>query len=161
MKRILFIGQAPARPGSRHSQPGTYLRPWLERIGLDAAAIDTHCRFYALTDTFPGAGRSGHLRPTPQQLAEHRPELIANIQAFAPQIIVPVGTMAIAEILPGTAKALRDLVGKPYAANPFGCLGKPITTIPLPHPSGRSTWLRQNQVLLDQALDLLASSITK
>jgi uracil-DNA glycosylase len=36
-----------------------------------------------------------------------------------------------------------------------------LDVIPLPHPSGRSTWLvkKENQELLDQALELLRGSV--
>lgn len=38
--------------------------------------------------------------------------------------------------------------------------GVAFDLVPLPHPSGRSTWLvkKENQALLDRALELLAGS---
>ena len=156
--RIIFLGQAPAKPGSRHGVAGTYIRPWLYRIGLDDTAITQRCRFYALMGTFPGSDGKGHLRPSQAQIAEHRPFLVAEMLAFRPHVFVPVGGMAISETLPEAGTMLSDIVGKSFSMNPFGCLDEPITVIPLPHPSGRSTWLHQHKHLLDEALRLLENA---
>ena len=158
-KRIVFIGQAPAKPGSKHDVAGTYVRPWLYHIGLDEQTIIQQCRFYALIGTFPGSSQQGHLRPTPQQVLEHRPILIALLQDFQPDILVPVGAMAIAEILPKTTGTLQDIIGTTYRADPFGCLGHEITIIPWPHPSGRSTWLSTRPDKVATALALLKMSL--
>jgi uracil-DNA glycosylase len=155
MKRVIVIGQAPARPGSKHGVSGTYVRPWLYRLGVDDTTITEWFRFYALVGDFPGSDRGGHLRPSPEQIRQHQPTLIAAIQKFQPAIIVPVGGMAIAEVLPDATGNLSGIIGRTHETNPFGCLAGPIPTIPLPHPSGRSTWLHQHNHLFNQALTAL------
>jgi len=159
-KKIVFIGQAPARPGAKHGEAGTYMRPWLHRIGLEDEAIMRQCRFYALIGIFPGSGVQGHLRPTPAQIAEHRPVLENLMQDFQPDIIVPVGAMAIGEVLPTIKGTLDTIVGGTYRIDPYGSLGKEIIAIPLPHPSGRSTWLHTHADKLTEALRLLKESLT-
>jgi hypothetical protein len=53
------------------------------------------------------------------------------------------------------------VIGNKFEANPYNLLGKDITIIPLPHPSGASTWVYQkkNRLLLDQALNLLKTEL--
>jgi uracil-DNA glycosylase len=154
-KKIAFIGQAPARPGAKHGEAGTYVKNWLHQIGLSDEGIAQYCRFYALVGSFPGSGTHGHLRPTPAQVLEHRPVLINLIKDFQPDIMVLVGAMAIAEALPVAKGKLSDIVGNAYEVDPFESMGKIIITIPLPHPSGRSTWLRAHRDKLETALQLL------
>lgn len=159
MKRVIFIGQAPARPTSKHSVAGTYLRPWLYELGLDEQAIMQNCQFYALIGSFPGSGTHGHLRPTPEQIERYRPLLISRVKEFKPDIIVPVGAMAIKEVLPNVAGGLQDIVGYTYYADPFDSLGKEMLVIPLPHPSGRSVWIATNRDKVASALLLLKNNI--
>ena len=154
-KRILFIGQAPAKPNSKHSTPGTYLNAWLKDVGFQDPEIRSSMRFYALIDTFPGSNAVGHLRPTPSQIAAHKSTLIAQIQTFKPDIIVAVGRMAIDEVLQTQKSKLTDIIGNVYMYDPFDCLDYDLPILPLPHPSGRSTWLIQHQDLVRKALATL------
>lgn len=155
MNRIVFIGQAPARPTSKHDIPGTYLHAWLHAIGFSDEALQNNCFFYALTDNFPGATKSGHLAPTKQQIETHRPVLIKALQAIQPEIIVPVGKMAITEVLQRKEVTLNDTIGQKYTINPFQALQKPITCIPFSHPSGRSAWNHTHKAHVQKALQLL------
>lgn len=152
MRRTFFLGQAPARPTSKHEVPGTYLHVWLSSIGFTDDEITNRCYFYALIDTFPGSDKNGHLAPTKQQIADHRPQLIKTLQQLQPDIIVPVGKMAISELLNDKAHTLTDVIGRQFSINPFGCLDDEIVCIPLSHPSGRSAW---NYLHKDQIADAL------
>src|SRR5262249_16018325 len=71
----------------------------------------------------------------------------ANI---APRTVIAVGQLAIAKFLP-TPAPLGERVGKVF---PMEQGGVAFELVPLPHPSGRSTWLvrKENQELLDRAL---------
>ncbi len=160
MKQVIFIGQAPARPGAKHAKAGAYVRPWLHQLGFDEKTIAEHFRFYALMASFPGSNRHGHLHPTTKQILEHRRVLIQLIKDFQPNIIVPVGAMAVKEVLPDAAGTLRDIIGKAYCTDPFNSLGKEIPAIPWPHPSGRSTWLNANPDKVAQALHVLKLQLT-
>lgn len=103
---------------------------------------------------FPGATKSGHLAPTSTQVKLHRPTLTRAIQTIQPEIIVPVGKMAIGEILQKNT-SLNDIVGKELQINPFEALAQPISCIPLSHPSGRSAWNHTHKPQVQQALHLL------
>ncbi len=155
MKKVFFLGQAPARPLSKHDIPGTYLHAWLRSIGYGDTDIKERCYFYALIDTFPGASKSGHLPPTPAQIAAHRPILQATLRQVQPDIIVPVGKMAISEIFGQKDTALTDVVGKQFSINPFDSLDHPIICIPFSHPSGRSIWNHLHKDLVAESLQNL------
>lgn len=159
--RVVCIGQAPARPGAKHAVAGTYLRPWLYRLGLDEATILRDFRFYALVDSFPGSGKQGHLPPTREQVTEHQPLLISLIKAFRPDILVPVGAMAIKEILPAVTGSLEDIIGVAFEINPYNSLEQEIPVIPLPHPSGRSTWPGAHPDRVAAALALLRTYLAR
>ena len=154
MKRIFFLGQAPAKPSSKHAVPGTYLHAWLHGIGFSDAEIINNCHFYALIDEFPGATKSGHLAPTRTQIELHRPALVGALQTIQPEILVPVGKMAISEVLQINA-SLSDVIGKEFQINPFEALPEPIPCIPLSHPSGRSAWNHTHKSQVLKALGLL------
>jgi uracil-DNA glycosylase len=152
---IVFIGQAPPKPGSAHDIAGAYLYPWLTSVGASEEWIAKHCHFYALTNEFPGAKKGSHLAPTPEAIAIHLPFLISQLQKVSPTHIVPVGKLAITSILGHTTGNLAEIIGQEYSCNPYNCLPHSIPTIPLPHPSGRSTWIHTHRVQLDQALEKL------
>jgi uracil-DNA glycosylase len=152
MKKVFFLGQAPARPLSKHDVPGTYLHAWLRSIGYTDADIKKYCYFYALIDIFPGTSKSGHLPPTPTQIAAHRTALQATFRQIQPDIIVPVGKMAISEIFRQKDVVLTDVVGKQFSINPFDSLDHPIVCIPFSHPSGRSVWNHFHKDLVAKSL---------
>lgn len=157
MKQIFFLGQAPAKPSSKHEVPGTYLYKWLHSIGFTDEEIIKNCHFYALMAEFPGATKNGHLAPTSAQIELHRPTLIGAIQTIQPEIIVPVGKLAISEVLQKKA-TLNELVGTSLQLNPFDALGKNTLCIPFSHPSGRSAWNHIHKPQVQQALHLLRSA---
>lgn len=160
MKTIFFLGQAPAKPGGKHEIPGTYLYAWLHKIGLNDDDIQRHCHFYALTDTFPGAGKGGHLPPAKAQIALHRPVLKKALATIRPDVIVPVGKMAISEITKEKNAVLEKYIGTKFTINPFEALPHKITCLHLPHPSGRSAWNHMHKELVERALELLKSEVS-
>ena len=152
MKKLFFLGQAPARPSSKHDLPGTYLHSWLHSIGYTDTDIKEYCHFFALIDAFPGSSKGGHLTPTPAQIATHKPSLQASLRQIQPDVIVPVGRMAISEILNEKNLALINVVGQEFSVNPFNSLKYPIPCIPLSHPSGRSSWNHLHKDLVAKSL---------
>lgn len=155
MRKIVFIGQAPARPGSKHEVAGTYLHAWLRRIGFSDEQITRHCVFLALIDNFPGMNGRSHAVPSPRAIAAYRPVLLAKLQEIQPDILVPVGKLAIAEIMNTTDAKLTEVIGKQFTSNTFDVLQKDVSIIPLPHPSGRSTWTNQHPELVNRALHII------
>lgn len=160
MKKVFFLGQAPARPSSKHEVVGTYLHPWLTtRIGLCENDIKDYCYFYALVDIFPGSHDRGHMAPLPEQILAHRSVLKRALSHIQPNIIVPVGKMALVEVLGDKNIKLSDYVGTSLKLDPFDALGHTIISIPISHPSGRSTWNALNAEKITPALTLLRKAV--
>lgn len=69
-----------------------------------------------------------------------------------PNLIIPIGKLAIAQLLP--VSKLSDVIGQVHALG-----GQTVDVIPLPHPSGLSTWFKTapGKTLLAQAMELIAA----
>jgi uracil-DNA glycosylase len=152
----LIIGQAPAKPPVERPFGRTKLYAWFDTIGFDKARMDRLFDYDSLVADFPGSGKSGHLPPAPEKMKAYRPKLLAQVAAQNYQLIIPVGKMAVHAIL-DQAIELHDAVGREFIAEPFGHGARKVKIIPLPHPSGASTWAykEENRLLLQQALRLI------
>jgi uracil-DNA glycosylase family 4 len=153
---FMLVGQAPG-PTERVSRrpfsgrAGKELDRWMLRAGF--ASADEFRRFTyiaALMRCFPGrnATGTGDLRPPPAAIANCAHWLDAELRILQPQVVIPVGQMAIGRFLgPGS---LEDRVGKRFGERPV--------VVPLPHPSGTSRWLNDpaNRDRLAAALALIA-----
>jgi uracil-DNA glycosylase len=110
----------------------------------------------AVTRCFPGkAPGGGDRRPDPEEIASCRRWLEAEVRLLGPRLVLPVGTLAIAEVM-GHTGALAEVVGTRQRLRFQGQL---VDVIPLPHPSGASTWHRMEpgKTLLARALRLVAA----
>jgi uracil-DNA glycosylase len=76
-----------------------------------------------------------------------------EIELLRPELVIPVGKLAIAGVIPD-AESLADVVGKKLRRELFG---HEADVIPLPHPSGASTWFKMEPglTLTAKALRLL------
>jgi uracil-DNA glycosylase len=148
-QRAYLYGQAPGIVEGQERLPwrgraGATLRRWLELDG-----DELYERFYCASVTRcypgrPGSGR-GDRTPTPREQ-----ELCVfwrdwELRLLRPQLIVPVGGLAIRRLLGITT--LGDCIGKSY-------LHEEAIVVPLPHPSGASGWLndRANRARLGKAI---------
>lgn len=113
--------------------------------------------YSALVDYFPGSHKGGHLVPTEEEILKERSRLARTILDFNPEILVTVGKLSVSYALQKDIKLLSEVIGKRFNIDPYGLLGKEIVVIPLPHPSGASTWRhkKENKILLERALKLL------
>jgi len=154
--RLMVIGQAPGHrsvtAGRSFSGPGgSILQRWLERAGFPPGYLHSQTYLSSLTHCDPGRNPrgDGDRRPSPAELALCRPHLEAELRILQPQVVLLVGSMAI-EAFCGKAR-LQEIVGTARTHQGMHLL-------PLPHPSGVSRWLLspQHQILLTQALTLLA-----
>src|SRR5690606_8672384 len=103
---------------------------------------------------FPGKNRNGGDRvPSKEEVSNCRPWLTRELELLCPQLIVPVGRLAIEQFLP--AKPLIEQIGVTHA---FTHAGRSMDVIPLPHASGASTWPRTEpgKTLTHRALRLIA-----
>ena len=158
-QRAYMFGQAPGVLEGEERRPwrgraGVTLRRWLE---MDEATF--YGTFYcaSVTRCFPGRAPSGRgdRTPTPreQQLCAFWRHW--EFELLRPQLVVAVGGLAITWML-GRARSLDECVGERLQVE-----GR--TVVPLPHPSGRSTWLndRANHARLARAIALVHEELAR
>jgi uracil-DNA glycosylase len=159
--RIFLLGQAPGPHEGRLGRPfawtaGKTLFSWFSRA-FGASEEDVRARVYiaAIVRCFPGKTSSGGDRvPSPEEIRASRPFIERELAALRPGLVIPVGRLAIAEVL-GREEPIAAVVGRKVRAQFHG---QELDVICLPHPSGASTWfkLEPGKTLLERALRLLA-----
>lgn len=155
--RVFLLGQAPGPHEARLGRPfawtaGKTLFRWLESATC-AGEERVRERVYlsAVVRCFPGkAGGGGDRVPTPAECALWRGFVAREVAVLEPRLVIPVGRLAIAEVL-GRAEPLAAVVGKVLRTRYHGL---EVDVLPLPHPSGASTWFKTEpgRALLAQAL---------
>lgn len=162
MKKVLFVGQAmPAVKRHPHHWPSLNL--WLYSIGLTDDDIQKNFLYTALVNYFPGyQEKGGHKVPTKVETAKERERLKQTISEFNPEVLVTIGKLSLSYCLNQKVDKLdKNYIGKNFTVNPYGMLDKNILVIPLPHPSGASTWRYKegNQALIQKALRILKAEL--
>lgn len=155
---VLLIGQAPGEREGAAGKPfawtaGRTLFSWFAGIGLDEEPFRKRVYMAAVCRCFPGKNPGGGDRiPGRDEIANCSRWLEAEVQLLRPALILPVGKLAITQLTP--AAPLRDVVGRIHRLD---VLGVSTDVIPLPHPSGASTWHRTEpgKSLLKKALALI------
>jgi uracil-DNA glycosylase len=158
---VMLIGQAPGAHEGPLGRPfawtaGKTMFGWFATIGLDEAAVRRRVYMSAVARCFPGKGEGGGDRvPDRDEIARCARHLVTEVGLIRPALVIPVGKLAIAQILPD-ARQLVDVVGAQHRARYHGC---DVDVIPLPHPSGASTWHRAEpgKTLLATALARIAA----
>jgi uracil-DNA glycosylase len=155
-QRAYMLGQAPG------VVEGLERRPWRGRAGrtlrrwLDLEEDEFYETFYcaSVTRCYPGKAPSGRgdRSPTPREQ-----ELCAfwrdwELRLIRPHLIVTVGGMAARRLL--GLKNVTECVGRRFE---YG----DATAIPLPHPSGASSWLNNpaNRSRVVEAVALIKSEL--
>jgi len=147
---LLLVGQAPGSTEVTTRLPftgpaGKRLMGWFERAGLSREDV----YLSALCRCFPGKAKGGgDLAPSRTMMQNCRPHLLRELELLRPRVVAPVGGLAIKELLGITR--LSEAVGETIRRDG-------IVYVPLPHPSGASTWLNapENKECLDRALAAL------
>jgi uracil-DNA glycosylase len=160
--RLMLVGQAPGPKEVVLQRPFAYtaglrMFAWFDRLGAPEEEFRRRVWICAVIRCFPGrAPQGGDRVPSPQEIANCAPYLEAELRLIRPATVIAVGQLAIKKLLPENVP-LQERVGKAFPVS-RGELS--FDVIPLPHPSGRSTWLvkPENQALLDQGLELLRGS---
>ncbi len=169
---FMTVGQAPGRHEADvthkpFSGPaGKRLFRWLAQAGFDEAEFRATQAMVAITRCYPGphpAGRGDRV-PSRAEQALCAPWLEAELALIQPQVIVPIGGLAIDRFL-GNARNLvsgRNQVSR--TSTMTGLIGERFErvgriVVPLPHPSGASQWFNvpENKERLARALEILAS----
>lgn len=156
---VMLIGQAPGDREGPAGRPfawtaGKTMFGWFAGLGLDEAAFRSRVYMAAVCRCFPGKNPKGGDRvPAPDEIARCSRHLAAEVAILRPRLVIPVGKLAIAQILPEAAQ-LADVVGGQHRAR-FHDVD--VDVIPLPHPSGASTWHRMEpgKTLLGRGLALI------
>jgi uracil-DNA glycosylase len=156
---ILLIGQAPGDREGELGRPfawtaGKTLFKWFKSIGVDEQEFRRQVYISAVCRCFPGKNPKGGDRvPDKNEIETCSRWLRQEIRLLQPKLLIPVGKLAISQYLPVTK--LVDVIGQKYKQRIESVA---LDIIPLPHPSGASTWHRMppGNELLDDALQLLA-----
>lgn len=159
MSGILQLGQAPGAREGQFGMPfswtaGKTLFGWYRGIGVDEEQFRQHVYMAAVCRCFPGKNPKGGDRvPGPAEVANCADWLQREMALVKPDLVIPVGKLAIAQFL--DFKRLTEVVGRCHR---LAIDGRETDLVPLPHPSGASTWHRvePGKALLQDALKLIA-----
>jgi uracil-DNA glycosylase len=161
VSRILLVGQAPGDKEPVLGRPfawtaGKTLFKWLHgALGWTEDEARDRIYFAAVCRCFPGKRLVGGDRvPEEDEIANCSRWLAAEVALLRPQLVLPVGKLAISQFLP--VAPLNDTIGRKLRID---YRGHAMDCIPLPHPSGASPWHRMEpgKTLLGQALQLVAA----
>jgi uracil-DNA glycosylase len=154
--RIMTVGQAPGITEKDAGRPfnagsGTRLFRWLAAAGIDEAWFRATQYMTSVTKCFPGKAKSGagDRVPSRAEQALCRPYLDEEIALVDPELIIPIGNLAIGVFYPDKPR-LDGLIGTEKRVD-----GRWV--VPLPHPSGASRWTQsaENRALIDRAVGLI------
>ena len=157
-QRAYMFGQAPGIVEGQERRPwrgraGATLRRWLD---MDEERFYSTFYCASVTRCFPGRapGGRGDRTPTPPEQDLCSFWRTWELELLRPRLVVAVGGLAIRRLL--GVSGLSDVVGRRFEAD-----GR--TVVPLPHPSGRSTWLndRANHARLARGLELVHHELTR
>ncbi len=157
---ILLVGQAPGDKEPKLQRPfawtaGKTLFGWFEgALGWSEEEARDRIYFAAVCRCFPGKNPKGGDRvPAPDEIANCAAWLEREFTLLRPKLVLPVGKLAIAQFL--GERPLVETIGQKFSIT---YRGHAVDCIPLPHPSGASTWHRMEpgKTLLGRALALVA-----
>lgn len=161
VSRVLLVGQAPGEkePGAGRLfawRAGRTLFGWFEQAaGVSEERFRATVYLAAVCRCFPGKKPTGGDRvPSEEEIANCAPWLRRELELLKPELVIPVGRLAIEQFLP--SQTLDKLVGRRFKVWRDG---RSFDVIPLPHPSGASPWHRvePGRTLLRRALALIAA----
>lgn len=160
VSRVLLVGQAPGDKEPKLGRPfawtaGKTLFKWFHgALGWSEDETRDRIYFAAVCRCFPGKKAAGGDRvPDGDEIAACSRWLAAEVALLQPDLVLPVGKLAIAQFLPPAP--LNDVIGRSFRID---YRGHAMDCIPLPHPSGASPWHRMEpgKTLLAKALGLVA-----
>lgn len=158
--RVLLVGQAPGDKEPLLGRPfawtaGKTLFKWFALTpGWTEDEVRDRIYFAAVCRCFPGKRPEGGDRvPAPEEIANCAEWLEREFVLLRPKLVLPVGKLAISQFL--GERPLVETIGQNF---PITYRGHTVDCIPLPHPSGASTWhhMEPGKTLLHRALALIA-----
>jgi len=160
--RLMIIGQAPGITEQEAGRPfnagsGTRLFGWLEDAGIEEDWFRSTQYMTSVTKCYPGRQTSGSGDRVPSAAERElcRPYLDHEILYVDPDVIIPVGRVAINLYFP-RSKNLTEIIGTEKKLD-----GRWL--IPLPHSSGASRWHQKesNRDLIDRAVGLIGEKVAR
>lgn len=157
MSRVMLVGQAPGPREGSFGKPfawtaGRTMFRWFEQaLGIDEERFRANVYMAAVARCFPGkAPGGGDRKPDADEVARCQTWLEREVALLEPELVVPVGTLAIERVL-GEKRPLAEVVGTMRRARWHG---RDLDVIALPHPSGASPWhkVHPGKTLLSKAL---------
>jgi uracil-DNA glycosylase len=157
-QRAYLFGQAPG------IVEGEERRPWRGRAGqtlrrwLELADDEFYATFYcaSVTRCYPGKPPSGRgdRTPTPEEQRLCAVWREHELRLLKPKLIVTVGGLAARTLL--GVRSVTECVGGRYELNG-------VVAIPLPHPSGASSWLNvpANRARVADAVELVRAELAR
>lgn len=160
MSPIMLIGQAPGDKEIIIPKPfawtaGKTLFKWFNQIGLDEEGFRKAVYISAVCRCFPGKKPKGGDRvPNKTEIKTCSQWLNTELELLQPKLVLPVGKLAISQYI--DVKKLTEVIGQIHKVELNGLV---VDMIPLPHPSGASTWhiTEPGKTLLQDALKLIKS----
>jgi uracil-DNA glycosylase len=155
-QKAYILGQAPGSVEASERRPwrgraGQTLRQWLE-LDEDSFYQVFYCA--SVMRCYPGRSPTGRgdRAPTPREQELCRFWREWEFRLLRPTLIVPVGILAAKQLL--GIRSLADCVGQSFR------VGEAVA-VPLPHPSGRNTWLneRANRARLERATERIREEL--
>ncbi|MCZ6673209.1 MAG: uracil-DNA glycosylase family protein [Verrucomicrobia bacterium] len=142
--RVLLVGQAPGVKEPVLQRPfawtaGKTLFRWFrEATGVEEQEFRQLVYMAAVCRCYPGKNPKGGDRvPDAMEIENCEGWLKDEIQLLKPGLVIPVGKLAIQQFL--SFGKLTEIIGDTFKIEKFGVS---FDLIPLPHPSGASTWHR-------------------
>ncbi len=140
---VMLVGQAPGAHEGELGRPfawtaGKTMFGWFSELGLGEEAFRARVYMAAVCRCFPGKTTGGGDRvPASDEIATCSRWLRREVELLRPRLIVPVGKLAIQQLM--EVDKLTEVIGKTHRVEVWGVAAD---AIPLPHPSGASTWHR-------------------
>lgn len=160
--KVMLVGQAPGIKEPVMRKPfawtaGKTLFNWFQRAcGVSEEEFRSSVYMAAVCRCFPGRNTSGggDRVPDAQEIVNCSRWMRKEFELLEPALVIPVGRLAIEQFL--EFSKLTDVIGKQL---PITYHGHACEVIPLPHPSGASTWHRMEpgKALLEEALQLIVA----
>ena len=157
--RVMLVGQAPGQVEAQGGKPfagraGRTLFKWFAQAGIDEITARRKIYIAAVTRCYPGPSPSGRgdRVPSMEEQDACASWLASELAIIRPKVIIPVGKLAIGRFF--REQPLGRLIGKAHVIDER-------LVIPLPHPSGASSWIHQGNhpQLLEDALGLIGTHV--
>lgn len=156
VSRIISVGQAPGVKEPVAGRPfawtagKTLFRWFTEACGWTEEQFRSRVYMAAVARCFPGKATTGGDRvPDEGEIAACGRWLETEITLLRPELVIPIGKLAITQFI--QFEKLTEVIGGKFQVTKYG---HTFDIIPLPHPSGASTWHRMEpgKTLLAKAL---------